>query len=332
MDPELMTASASRLTELVPDLGLFSAEDIVAWRDEHGSFPDLTTLCDTIGLEKTVAERLALPAATSPATSGTPEPPTESSGPEEEPPPPTDAGPAPVPVDATCSAEPPDSPVVTPPLPANVEPPIHPGPTLEATSDGASEPPIDTTSVAQIALAQPAVALAVEAPIAAPETTPAAVDTGAATPKAGLPRPALLAVIFATLVGLGAGLFQTRREQQHAIAPIASMSSEVKTLAAGQAGLRDELSQARAELAETKAKVDETNAKIDEHSAAIEATAKTLKKVAEEQKAADHDRAALGERVAKVEKATNDNTVPLSEALKMIDAAEQRVKARAIAP
>jgi hypothetical protein len=321
MHSELMTASASRLTELVPDLGLFSAEDIVAWRDEHGSFPDLTTLCETIGLDKTVAECLAPPAT----PCAIPAPPTE---PEE---PPADAAPVLDPTPATTSVAPPPSPIVIPPLPAIAEPAIDSVLALEATSG----PPIDTTSVAQIALAQPAVAPAVEAPSPAPETTPVIPATAASgeAPKARFPlRPALLAVIFAALVGLGAGLFQTRREQQHAIAPIASMSSEVKTLAAGQAVLRDELSQARAELTETKAKVDETKAKIDEHSAAIEAATKTVKKVAEDQKAAEHERAAISERVAKVEKATNDNSVPLSEALKMIDAAEQRVKARSAAP
>ncbi|HSO34886.1 MAG TPA: hypothetical protein VLT33_20295, partial [Labilithrix sp.] len=55
---DLSTLSAARLCELVPALGLFPAEDIVAWRDAHGAFPDAQTLTAELGLPAEVATEL----------------------------------------------------------------------------------------------------------------------------------------------------------------------------------------------------------------------------------------------------------------------------------
>src|SRR5688500_14928821 len=58
--------SVDSLIELFPDLGLFSAEDIVAWRDKNGRFPDESTLVSEVGLDPALAALVANEAACAP--------------------------------------------------------------------------------------------------------------------------------------------------------------------------------------------------------------------------------------------------------------------------
>lgn len=53
LDLSLITAEG--LYGIVPDVGLFVAEDIIAWRDTHGAFPDEKTLVGELGLGADIA-------------------------------------------------------------------------------------------------------------------------------------------------------------------------------------------------------------------------------------------------------------------------------------
>jgi hypothetical protein len=57
---DLSTITAEKIYDLVPDVGFFFAEDIVAWRDAHGgTFPDEKTLVGELGLAKDIAADVA---------------------------------------------------------------------------------------------------------------------------------------------------------------------------------------------------------------------------------------------------------------------------------
>jgi hypothetical protein len=52
-------ASADTFAQEFPELGLFSAEDIVTWRDSHGAFPTEDEMVKELGIDATIAAKVA---------------------------------------------------------------------------------------------------------------------------------------------------------------------------------------------------------------------------------------------------------------------------------
>jgi hypothetical protein len=458
-----MTATAEELQKAFPDLGLFSAEDIVAWRIDHDAFPPETTLVGDLGLDRDLANRLvefatawvtakdvindkankasASSSSSSSSSSAASEPGEDAklaeakaagylfddeddgggrppgpsisftdhpaSGPGTAtligvaPPPPAstpsrspkrEATEAPEVIDVTHTAKsiraddfdraaaaldeifhdrdrslPPPIPATTAPdttptaassspstekedssaAPAtepSAEVPAHPTPPppvkliandwaeedtrneekpvdvfeIMPKEDGPAERESGSTSRASD---RPTIASAVDEGQEQEQEHEHEQTGASAKPKrARRLVPALLAVVLAANVGLGVGLFQTRRDEQKALAPIAPMSAEVKAIHSGQATLEKELDKTKAVLAETKARVDKQEK-------AIATTTHAVEKVAEDQKSAEQtsarETAAINQRLANVERNRKETTYSLSEVVKIIDAVQE---------
>lgn len=393
-----MTATVEDLQKAFPDLGLFNAEDIVAWRTDHRAFPPETTLVGDLGLDRELARRLVEFATgwanatevTKEAMTETPnasylfdDEPTANDGRKPGPTVSFTDHPASGPGTATLIGVAPPPPASTPSRSPEAAPkaqsddfdraaaaldeifhdrevPTHPTPPPPAKLlSGDADEPAPSTVCAE-AVSQPSNDEGLEEkPVfesmpevatkrGEPETVEVAGGDGdrptiasavdedqeraarePATAKKKTARklvPALLAVVLAANVGLGVGLFQTRRDERRALAPIAPMSAEVKSLHSGQATLEKELDKTKAALAETKARVDK-------HDQAITTTAHAVEKVAQDQKAAEEaaarDTSSIQQRLANIERNRRETTYSLSEVVKIIDAVQDPSNANA---
>ncbi len=216
--------SAEGLVALFEGLGLFSAEDIIAWRGTNdGAFPDANTLASTLGLDGALAARIAEAAARhelakDATVAGVPavadvadgEPPlaaavAEASLPAEH----AAAGSE----DRVCSAP--------PPLPVASEPPAAPVPSR-----------------------------AVSVPAPAPGRRPRVY--------------AVVAALFIVNAALVAGAIRLDLEVKREHVPMAAVSAEVTRLKADQVDVHAKLDEARAQIEQTRARLDEQTGAVAE--------------------------------------------------------------------
>ena len=320
---DLSSITAKGLCDIVPDVGLFVAEDIVAWRDAHGAFPDELTLITELGLRAdTAAELSRLIGGDA----------NENENEKEAGPDPVEApdsgpylradglvelsDPAPV-----ASSEPPparDSPV---PPPIRF-PALRAVPAVEASED-AADADADADSP------EPAPAPAASAPSA-----PAAVVAAAAVPGRRWRKHLVVGVVMAVAVnaGLAFGIVQTRREGRRAVAPIAAITSDLHALKSEQADSRSTLDATRAELEETRRELAKqssllqaTAASATDLAAQQQTTVRELKELAKRESS---DIATLAARLRERRNADGGVGVSLGEAVQLIDAANGTPPAR----
>lgn len=221
---------------------------------------------------------------------------------------------------ALLEAQVPPSPPPLPPAAPPKEPDVAPHSGPAATESSADD--VGGAS-ASAAVSQPRVEVdskseASEEPqpahVASLPPLPAGIPT-----KRSLTYPLLFALIIAANVGLAVGLVQTRRADQRAVAPLAPLSAEVKTIHSAEVTLEKQ-------VAETKAVLAETKARVDKHDTQIASATQAVTKVAEDQRAAEKanekEHAAFSQRLANIER-HSDGTYSLAEVVKIIDAVQE---------
>ena len=453
---DLQTASAEMLAERFPTLGLFAAEDVVAWRDTHGRFPEEQMLVSALGVPAALAAEVTRAYRASAVTGGertsatyaagtvldfsddppaAVAPPVVAVAPARVAPPAAQAyaagtvldfsdDPPPVVGAAPCEASVDENPAGGSLIDLSDDPAVHDdeghGAAFEATSADAAEhaavapgpapasdaprrrsppplPPDDagppssipmalrvSPQLAGLARSGPAPSIA-DSPLralalaracaarppeseesgagvppgdavaaapqvaeqvahrsAAPAEPSLSPDPPAPPPAAEPAKPAaearhpprrravaaLVAVLFAVNAGVVVGLVRTRSEGRTAVAPIVSISADVKVLKAGQV-------EARAELAEARARLDETRKTLAKQETVLLGTVEAVNQSAARQKIAERelkeldtrearDVGALASRMRLAEKRAADGSyaLTLSEAVKLIDAVQ----------
>ncbi len=357
---DLSSITAKGLCDIVPDVGLFVAEDIVAWRDAHSAFPDELTLITELGLRADTAAELSRliggdeasvlerPSGVQPQGRAVDASAAANEMDEEAGPDPVEApdsgtylqadglveliDPAPV-----ASSEPPparDSPV-PPPIPF---PALRAVPAVEASEDAADAdaPGADADAAhsdvdagadsdagadADADSPEPAPAPAASAPSA-----PAAVVAAAAVPGRRWRKHLVVGVVMVVAVnaGLAFGIVQTRREGRRAVRPIAAITSDLHALKGEQADSRSTLDATRAEL-------EETRRELAKQSSLLQATAASATELAAQQQTTDRelkelakressDIATLAARLRERRNADGGVGVSLGEAVQLIDA------------
>lgn len=355
---DLSSITAKGLCDIVPDVGLFVAEDIVAWRDAHGAFPDELTLITELGLRADTAAELSRliggdeasvlerPSGVQPQGRAVDASAAANEMDEEAGPDPVEApdsgtylqadglveliDPAPV-----ASSEPPparDSPV-PPPIPF---PALRAVPAVEASEDAADadapgadadaahsdvDAGADSDADADADSPEPAPAPAASAPSA-----PAAVVAAAAVPGRRWRKHLVVGVVMVVAVnaGLAFGIVQTRREGRRAVRPIAAITSDLHALKGEQADSRSTLDATRAEL-------EETRRELAKQSSLLQATAASATELAAQQQTTDRelkelakressDIATLAARLRERRNADGGVGVSLGEAVQLIDA------------
>lgn len=308
--------SAEELVELFPDMGLLCAEDVVEWRDANGAFPDARTLVATLGIDPDLADRIVAQLTGSGRTATVAVAPSPTSAPERH-----AAGAA-----ATDPSAPPepDALLVEPGL-ARPTVVFRSSPSEGQPAVAVSEPALPVASGARAERAEcdagngTAPAPRADADADAPSVAP----SSRTRPRRAPANAALFGLLIAANVGLAAGLLHTRREEKRAVAPI---GVQVDALRAAHEDVR-------ARLDETHAQVQETRARVDAHEAAIARATAAANDAAARQRAAEQaaaeraardarERAALTERVTRVERRTKDLSYSLEEALDLIDAVQ----------
>ena len=354
---DLSSITAKGLCDIVPDVGLSVAEDIVAWRDAHGAFPDELTLITELGLRADTAAELSRliggdeasvlerpsgmqPQGRAADASAAANEINEEAGPDPVEAP--DSGtylqadglvelidPAPV-----ASSEPPparDSPV-PPPIPF---PALRAVPAVEASEDAAdadapgadaahSDVDAGAESDADAGADSPEPA---PAPAASAPSAPAAVVAAAAVPGRRWRKHLVVGVVMVVAVnaGLAFGIVQTRREGRRAVRPIAAITSDLHALKGEQADSRSTLDATRAELEETRRELAKqscllqaTAASATELGAQQQTTVRELKELAKRESS---DIATLAARLRERRNADGGVGVSLGEAVQLIDAA-----------
>ena len=316
---DLSSITAKGLCDIVPDVGLFVAEDIVAWRDAHGAFPDELALITELGLRADTAAELSR------LIGGDANENEKEAGPDPVEAP--DSGPY-LQVDGlvelidparVASSEPPparDSPV-PPPIPFPALRAVH----VDAGADSDADADADSP--------EPAPAHAASAPSA-----PAAVVAAAAVPGRRWRKHLVVGVVMVVAVnaGLAFGIVQTRREGRRAVAPIAAITSDLHALKGEQADSRSTLDATRAEL-------EETRRELAKQSSLLQATAASATELAAQQQTTDRelkelakressDIATLAARLRERRNADGGVGVSLGEAVQLIDAANGTPPAR----
>ena len=315
---DLSTVTAEGLYDLVPDVGFFLAEDIIAWRDAHeGRFPDETALIDELGLAADVAATVARLAERESGIMLRESPAIAESAKEEK----EEEEKA---VDSTVAA--PDSGPyfqadgvveLVEPAPAVAEeesprrsplpPPLPHAPAREL--DGIAVTPRDT--------AETAAPVAMVAPPA---------------PRWRRRIAAAVLVLVAVNAGLAFGIVQTRREGRRAVAPIGAISSDLATV-------KNEQAESRSALDATRNELEETRRELAKQASILQATTAAAGELAAHQKATDHDLkelanreasdvATLAARLRERRNADGSVGVNLGEAIQIIDAAQGKPAAK----
>lgn len=316
---DLSSITAERLCDIVSDVGLVVAEDIVAWRDAHGAFPDEPALIAELGLRADTAAELSrlIGGDANENEKGKEAGPDPVEAPDSGPYLQADglvelSDPAPV-----ASSEPPparDSPV-PPPIrfPALRAVPVDAGADADADADSPEPAP---------------------APAASAPSAPAAVVAAAAVPGRRWRKPLVVGVVMVVAVnaGLAFGIVQTRREGRRAVAPIAAITSDLHALKGEQADSRSTLDATRAELEETRRELAKqssllqaTAASATDLAAQQQTTVRELKELAKRESS---DIATLAARLRERRNADGGVGVSLGEAVQLIDAANGTPPAR----
>jgi len=346
-------ASAESLSTHFPELGLLCAADVVTWRDQNGRLPDEVTLVTELGIAPDVASEVAAAFGTEqhePEPGPEPEP---GSGPGPEPEPERAAPQTPVPVQASDAPKAPSHPVLISEVPKaaryvtfGAEPrrsslpavaallSSHPSALVSAAVAHArasllpeekAPPSADADLEAFVEDAPPSIITPVgpPAPEAPPEPEAPAPAVVPPRPRRALLVPTLFAVAFAANVGLAAGLLDVRSEERRAVAPIATIAADVKSLHDAEGDLRKEVHAVRAELAETRARVDKhdvvlvgVDKRADEAAEQSRAVERALR---DAEARARREEAAIAKRLGRLEQ-HREPTVSVSDAVHMIDA------------
>ena len=286
--------SAEGLIELFEGLGLFSAEDIIAWRGTNdGAFPDADTLASKLGLDGALAARIAEAAARHELAKDASDVTTIDEV-EEAP----DLGAV-------------DEPVVTEPEPRE--------PAFAAAGSEADLPAEHAAAASEdrVRSGPPPLPVSVESEPPAASVPSRAVSVPAPAPSRRPRVYAVVAVLFVFNAALVAGAIRLHLEVKGERGPMAAVSAEVTRLQADQVGVHAKLDEARAQIEETRARLDEQTSAVTE--------------TAQRQKDAEHDArerdardarelAALSARVSR----TDRHTYKLDEAIKLIDLVEHR--------
>ncbi|MFO0737775.1 MAG: helix-hairpin-helix domain-containing protein [Labilithrix sp.] len=337
---DLNTASVEALCAQYPNLGLFLAQDIVAWREQNGPFTDAASLVDIVG-DLVVATELAraIHRAEAPAEDAPPPleeataelavaPPavvTDESPPEPEPAPAPEPEPvAPSEVDVFL-AEPPLPPPSVRPPPEELDLPM---PETER------RPRSDFHEGSGVVVQATSQTMSVHAPEPAPEPAPPLPPSAAEPePKPSVPPPApvdrsprrfglrsiVVPAIVMANVGLGVGLASLRQDERQARAPVAALSADVKAIRATEKETHAELEDTRTRLDEQEATLAKTIERLD----ATEQRQRDAERAAKEH--ADRDAkelAALSARMGNVERKVDFSVHNVDDALKILDLAQ----------
>ncbi len=310
------TASAEALLERYPDLGLFAAEDLVAWRTEHGPFESVAQLL-ALGINAELAAQLVAdiggppPAAPAEVVTVVPDAELEASPPPPTPPP-TPPPPAPTP----------------PPVPPVVEaaPSIHPSihPIEEDVTSPVLVAPIEAMIEAQPVSPSPPPPPPHDSHEAKTPNEPSA-STPPPPPRRRVPT-FVFTVLAMVVSALLAGFVALRREAQQVRAPVAALSAEVHAIHANQEDASAKQRDTTARLEDTRGRLEkqeEVLAKTVERVNAVEARQETAEHEAKEQADRDAKRtAALGNRVGRVEKKVEE-VYSIAQALEIIDRSQK---------
>lgn len=293
------TVSVTELIELFPDIGLFSAEDVIGWRDKHAAFPDAEAL-STLGIEPDVAAKLTKSAVSSANVADIAD---VADVAEDEPETVASAVSEPV-LRSVPPAPPPPAPSGPPPLPVEVAPvPAEVPPTPEETDE-------------VVAVAAPIAPIAPIAPVV--PVVPVAPVAPVSPPRRGRSSTRFIVLgLFVLNALVAASVAYLHREQRRAHAPIAAVSAEVS-------GLQTEQAATRAQLDETRAKLEATRESLDEQAKVVAATAQRQKdadrEAVEREARETRELSALSGRVSGVEK----SAYKLKEAVLLIDLVQGR--------
>lgn len=311
------TASVEALVSRFPHVGVLAAEDIVAYRDQYGTFPDLETLTTVLGVEAEVAACLLsssdLPARSTLGPGFTAQP-SEAAA---------------IALLAKAPAKDAFAPVAkTEPVPSGEEAAAEPGGDAEAAEPGIAvanelarcEPPARAQVMPPSLPAPVVIEMAPEVPVFS--EPPTQVVLASLVPR--LPRkrsriPLVVGALALVNALLGAGMFYLHREHKRAAAPVAALATDLDALKHQQAEthakvdeVRGRVTKQESALARNVAKVDETDKRLAlDEAEAKERDARTAKELA-----------GLGARVKHVERGVVDGAYALSlkEAVKVIDA------------